>query len=192
MEISTSHTSISLSLTANKNHCQPRRVTASLISPQVGTSVIKSLAEVAFVSPSVVAIATTTAAPEPVTTATVSPEIPASSTSEPSSSVTAVTATEASVATITHLLLLQLWELCGYSQLPTATVCPTLLNLLDFVNWDIKANSCFAFEEGHSMNVALNLFAQLFFEGSPGVTQIMHFLRTHQLQSGVTSIRVEQ
>lgn len=115
-----------LSLTANNNHCQPRWVTVSLISPQVDTSVIKSLAEAAFLSSFVVAVATT-AVPEPVTTATVSSEIPSPSTSEPSSSVAAVTASKAPVATVTELLLLQFWEFCGYSQLPTATILPVLL-----------------------------------------------------------------
>lgn len=45
---------------------------------------------------------------------------------------------------------------------------------------------CSAFKEGHSVNVALDLISKLFFDGSPGVTQIMHLLRTHQLHSGVT------
>lgn len=76
-------------------------------------------------SSSVVAMATAT--PEAVTTATVSPKITPPPTSEPSSSVTTVTTAKASVATVTELLLLQLWELCGYSQLPTATILPVLL-----------------------------------------------------------------
>jgi len=100
------------------SHRQPiktNRVIDSPENPQVGTSVIKSLAEVAFMSSSVVAIATSTT-PEPVATATISPEIASPSTSEPSS-----------VTTVTKLLLLQLWELSGYSQLPTTTVFPVLL-----------------------------------------------------------------
>lgn len=114
------------------SHWQPIKYTASpgewqsVISPHVGTSVIKRLAEAAFVSSSVVAIATT-AAPEPVATATASSETPSPSTSESSSSVATVATAKAPVAAVTELLLLQLWEFCGYSQLPTATVCPVLL-----------------------------------------------------------------
>lgn len=102
-------------------------MTVRHISPQVGTSIIKSLAEAAFLSssvaPSVVAIAAS--APEAVTTATVSPEISPSTTSETTSPVTTVTAAKAS--TVIELLFFQLWELCGYSQLPTATILPVLL-----------------------------------------------------------------
>ncbi len=97
-------------------------MTVSLISPQVGTSVIESLAKAAFVSSSVVAIATT-AIPR-------APETPPPSTSEPSSPVTAVTAAKASVTTVTELLLLQLWELCGHSQLPSPTILPVLLLII--------------------------------------------------------------
>lgn len=129
-------------------------MTVRLISSQVGASGIKSLAEAAFVSSSsVVAMAT---APEPVATATMSPKASSPSTSEPSATVTTA---EASVTTVSELLLLQLWELCGYSQLPTATVLPIVLNLLDFISRDVKTNSCFAFEEGHSVNVVLNLIS---------------------------------
>lgn len=102
-------------------------MTVSLIIPQVGASVIKSLAEAAFVSSSVVAIATAVV-PEPVTTAAASSETPAPSASEPSSSVAAVTAAKASVATVIELLLLQLWKFRGYSQLPAATICPVVLS----------------------------------------------------------------
>lgn len=94
-------------------------MTVSLISPRVGTSIIKSLAEVAFVPSSVVAIAASAA-----TTVTEATETPPPSTSKPSSSVTAA---KASVTTVIELLLLQLWELCGYSQLPTATILPVVL-----------------------------------------------------------------
>lgn len=83
----------------------------SLFSLQVGNSIIKSLTEAAFVSSPVVAIATTTV-PE-------APGISPPSTSEPSSS--------SSVSAVIELLLLQLWELCGNSQLPTATIPPALL-----------------------------------------------------------------
>lgn len=95
-------------------------MTVSLISPRVGTSIIKSLAEVAFVPSSVVAIAASAA----TTTVTEATETPPPSTSKPSSSVTAA---KASVASVIELLLLQLWELCGYSQLPTATILPVVL-----------------------------------------------------------------
>ena len=85
----------------------------SLISPQAAVSIIKSLTEAALVtSSSVVAIATT-AVPE-------APRISAPSASESSSS-------RSSVRALTELLLLQLWELCGYSQLPTATILPVVL-----------------------------------------------------------------
>lgn len=90
---------------------------------QGGSSVIKSLTEAAFLSSSSVVVKATTAILEPVTTATVSPEISSSSTSEASTAVTA----EPSVTAIIELLLLQLWKLCGYSQLPTATVLPVVL-----------------------------------------------------------------
>lgn len=113
--ISICHTHTDIPLTDSQLKPLPAQgVTASLISPHVGTLVIKSLAEAPFVSPSVVAIATT-AASEPITTTTMSPKTPASSTSESSSSITAVTATKASVATITGLLLFKLWELCSYT-----------------------------------------------------------------------------
>lgn len=88
-------------------------MSGGLFSPQVGNSIIKSLTEAAFVYSSVVAIATT-AVPE-------APEISPPSTSEPSSS------SSSSVSAVTELLLLQLWELCGNSQLPTATILPALL-----------------------------------------------------------------
>ena len=168
------------------HHCQPIKTTASL-SPQVGASVIKSLAEAAFVSSSVVAATV----PEPVAAAAISPEITSPSASEASSSVATVTIAKASVAVIVWLLL-QIWELCGCGQLPTATILPALQHLLDFVSWDIKTNSCFAFKEGHSVNVVFKVLAQLFLDGSPCVTQIMHLLRTHQLHGGVTSIRGQQ
>lgn len=112
---------------ANKNHCQPSWVTVCPISPHISTLVIKRLVECAFVSPSVVAVAATAAAvPEPVATATVSTETPSPAASEPSS-VTTVTTAKASVTTVTELLLLQLWQLCGHSELPTATVLPCFL-----------------------------------------------------------------
>lgn len=91
----------------------------SLINPQVSNSIIKSLTEAAFVSSSVVAIATT-AVPE-------APEISPPSASEPSSS--------SSVSTIIELLFLQLWELCGNCQLPTAAISPLLL-LKNRVGWE--------------------------------------------------------
>lgn len=88
-------------------------------SPQTGMSIIKSLTEVAFVSSSVVATATV---PEP-------PEISAPSASEPPST------SSSSFRAVVKLLLLQLWELCGYSQLPTATIPPALL-LKDQQEWE--------------------------------------------------------
>lgn len=111
---------------ANKNHCQPSWVTVCPISPQISTLVIKRLVECAFVSPSVVAVATAAAVPEPVATATASTETPSPAASE-SSSVTTVTTAKASVTSVTELLLLQLWQLCGHSELPTATVLPCFL-----------------------------------------------------------------
>lgn len=112
---------------ANKNHCHPSWVTVCPISPHISTLVIKRLVECAFVSPSVVAVAAAAAVvPEPVATATVSTETPSPAASEPSS-VTTVTTAKASVTTVTELLLLQLWQLCGHSELPTATVLPCFL-----------------------------------------------------------------
>lgn len=84
----------------------------SLISPQAAISIIKSLIEAALVTSSVVAIAAT-AVPG-------APEISPPSASESPSSCSSVRA-------LTELLLLQLWELCGYSQLPTATILPVVL-----------------------------------------------------------------
>lgn len=45
---------------------------------------------------------------------------------------------------------------------------------------------CFAFDEGHSLNLVLHLFSELFFDSSPGITQGVHLLGTHQLHGGVT------
>lgn len=44
----------------------------------------------------------------------------------------------------------------------------------------------FAFEEGHSVNDVFYLFSKLFFDGSPGITHIMHLLGAHQLHRSVT------
>lgn len=44
----------------------------------------------------------------------------------------------------------------------------------------------FAFKEGHSVDVVFYVFSKLLFEGSPGITQIMHLLRAHHLHGGVT------
>ena len=44
----------------------------------------------------------------------------------------------------------------------------------------------FAFEEGHSSYVLLEIFPKLFFDAFPGVTEIMHLLRTNHLHSGET------
>lgn len=103
-------------------------MTVCPISPHIITLVIKRLVECAFVSPSAVAVAAAAAAaiPEPVATATASTETPSPAASEPSS-VTTVTTAKASVTTVTELLLLQLWQLCGHGELPTATVLPCFL-----------------------------------------------------------------
>lgn len=133
----------------NKNHAEPTWVTACLISPHVGTLIIKRLAEAAFVSSSVVVAAAAATVPEPVATA--STETPSPAASEPSS-VTAVTATKASVpavtatkAAVTGRLFFQLWQFRGHSQLPAAAVRPGLLSEKQAVQQECRSLSTFLF-----------------------------------------------
>lgn len=49
-----------------------------------------------------------------------------------------------------------------------------------------------AFKEGHSLDVVFYVFSKLLFEGSPGITHIMHLLRTHHLHGGVTLRKQEE
>lgn len=94
------------------------------VQPQAGCSVIEGLAEGALVSSSVAVVKVASTVAEPVVAIT--PKISSPSTSEPPS-FTTVTTPEAPITTVTELLLLQLWELCGYSQLPAATILPVAL-----------------------------------------------------------------
>lgn len=166
-----------LSLTSHKwspvNDNQSKSLSVLMSDP----SVIKSLIEAAFLSSSVVAMATATVS-EPVSAATASPEIPSPSTSEASFSVAPA---RAPVSALSELPLLQVWKYRGYTQLPATTIFPVFLwkrgwlciknktdecflfyydvfhvasvlktitkqgfshlDLLNFVNWDVKANS---------------------------------------------------
>ncbi|KAF3832530.1 hypothetical protein F7725_026195 [Dissostichus mawsoni] len=105
------------------------------IKDPVGFSIIKSFTEVTFVCSSGAAKAPTAAAPESTASAAAaSPEAPPPSASKASSS--SVTAAVPSIATVIHLLLLQIRELYGYSQLPTTTIFPAIL---------MKDTYCFVF-----------------------------------------------
>ncbi|TNN72354.1 hypothetical protein EYF80_017393 [Liparis tanakae] len=98
----------------------------------VGASIIKSFTEVTFVRSFGGADGTAAAAtaPKPATTAAAAAAATATTTKttpSPTPEAASSSASSSSASSATELLLLQLWELCGHSQLPPATVLPAIL-----------------------------------------------------------------